>query len=297
MKGNIFSSKTGHVFFLWFIIVTAGLPAHAEIPVYLLGPGDVITLTILAGGKEEQKVDLTVSDQGLINVSLIGFIKAGGLTVRQVEENILKPLAADYFIDPQVNIQIKEYHSLRYYVSGALKSPGLLEMSTAASLLELIAKAGGVTDNCGSVAYVMRTSKKENTKGKKAAEPQKPILVDLHSLLDKGDLSHNLMLEPGDMIYFPSKSSRDAAESKIYIEGEVVKPGEFNYQQGLTAMTACIMAGGFKQFAAPNRATIIRQNNDKVDVIKVNLTDVQKGNIADIELKPGDRIHIPETWL
>ena len=57
------------------------------------------------------------------------------------------------------------------------------------------------------------------------------------------------------------------------------------------------MAGGFAQFAARNRAEIIRQNGDKVEVIKINLNDVQKGKISDIELKPGDRIHIPETWL
>jgi polysaccharide export outer membrane protein len=65
----------------------------------------------------------------------------------------------------------------------------------------------------------------------------------------------------------------------------------------MTAMNACIMAGGFDTFAAPNRTRIIRKKEDGVEIIKINLDDVTKGKIQDIELKPGDRIHVPETWL
>ena len=62
-------------------------------------------------------------------------------------------------------------------------------------------------------------------------------------------------------------------------------------------LNACIIAGGFAQFAAPNRTRIIRKEGDKQVVRKINLNDVKKGKIADIELKPGDLIHVPETWL
>jgi polysaccharide export outer membrane protein len=65
----------------------------------------------------------------------------------------------------------------------------------------------------------------------------------------------------------------------------------------MTALNACIMAGGFNEFAAPNRTKIIRQEKDRQIIIKINLNDVKKGKIPDTEMKPGDRIHIPETWL
>jgi polysaccharide export outer membrane protein len=77
----------------------------------------------------------------------------------------------------------------------------------------------------------------------------------------------------------------------------VKKPGIYDYQPGLTALNACIMAGGFGKFAAPNRTKIIRNQGGKQEIIKINLNDVKKGKIPDIELKPGDRIHVPETWL
>ena len=65
----------------------------------------------------------------------------------------------------------------------------------------------------------------------------------------------------------------------------------------MTALKACILAGGFSTFAAPNRTRIIRKKGDKVEVIKIDLDEVRDGEIPDVELKPGDRIHVPETWL
>jgi polysaccharide export outer membrane protein len=257
---------------------------------YRIGPRDVITLTIYAGGEKEHEVDLTVSAQGRVNVPFIGSTKVEGLTPSEFEKKITRPLAADYFVNPKVNIRVKEYHSLHYYISGAVKSPGLYETTSEASLLELIAKAGGVLPGRGNVAYVMR----HPAEGVKNGDPMK---VDLQKLLDRGDMSGNLSLQPGDVVYIPLQESFDLAESKIYVEGEVKRPGIFKYQPGITVMNACIMAGGFDEFAAPNRTRIIRQNGEKVDVIKINLKDVKDGKIADVQLKPGDRIHVPESWL
>jgi protein involved in polysaccharide export with SLBB domain len=84
--------------------------------------------TIYAGGEKQQVTRLTVSSQGMINVPFIGPVKAKGLTIPQLEMFVTKPLAADYFVNPEINIVINEYHSLQYYISGAVGSPGLYEM-------------------------------------------------------------------------------------------------------------------------------------------------------------------------
>ena len=57
------------------------------------------------------------------------------------------------------------------------------------------------------------------------------------------------------------------------------------------------MAGGFGKFSAPNRTRVIRKKGDGVEIIKINLEKVKEGKAKDIELKPGDRIHVPESWL
>jgi len=267
---------------------------------YLLGPRDVITLTIFAGGEEQQQVDLSLSGQGMINVPFIGAVKAEGLTVPQLEEVITIPLARDYFVDPEVNIRIKEYHSLHYYISGAIKEPGLYEMTSEASLMELIAKAGGVLPERGNVAYILRNSSENMGEGeemKDVISDRDPLKVDLKSLLDQGDMTHNILLKSGDVVYIPLEKALNLAESNVYVEGEVKQPGVYSYQPGLTALNACIMAGGFDKFAAPNRTRIIRNTRDGQEIIRIDLNSVKEGKISDIELEPGDRIHVPETWL
>jgi polysaccharide export outer membrane protein len=274
-------------------------PSQAQNTAYRIGPRDVLTLTIYAGGKKQQESRLTVSFQGLINVPFIGNIKAEGLTVPQLEEYVTEPLAADFFVNPEINIVISEYHSLQYYISGAIGSPGLYEMKSEATLLELIAKAGGVSGQHGSIAYILHPSKNHLASEKenhRLLSDKDPVKISIKKLLD-GDMSQNIVLLSGDVVYIPPQTSLDMAESKIYLEGEVKSPGVYDYQEGLTALNACIMAGGFGKFAAPNRTRIIRQNGEKQIIIKINLNDVKKGKIPDIEIKPGDRIHIPETWL
>ena len=282
-----------------FPLISPG-PSLAQEKAYLIGPRDILTLTIYAGGEKQQEVNLTVSARGMINVPFIGPVKAEGLSLTQLEALITRPLAKDYFVDPQVNIHIKEYHSLQYYISGAVKGPGLYEMTSKATLMELIAKAGGVLPERGNVAYILRAATGQIAEGEEVENllsQKRPIKVDLLRLLDKGDMSHNPVLQSGDVVYIPLEKALNVAESKIYVEGEVKRPGIYNYQPGLTALNACIIAGGFGKFAAPNRTRIIRKEGHKQVIIKINLNNVKKGKIPDVELKPGDLIHVPETWL
>jgi len=275
-------------------------PVQAQMEAYRMGPRDVITLTVYAGGELQNQLDLTVSEKGTINIPFIGSVNAAGRTILELETLITKPLAKDYFVNPEVNVSVKEYHSLQYFISGAVESPGLYEMTSRATLLELLAKAGGVLPTRGNVAYIQRKSTNHNGKGQesKGRSPRTDsIKVDLKKLLDQGDMTQNRALESGDVVYIPPEKVLNLADSKIYVGGEVKKPGLFNFQPGLTALSACIMAGGFTKFAAPNRTRVIRHQGDNKVIIKINLNDVKNGKITDVKLLPGDRIQVPETWL
>ncbi|MCP4347617.1 MAG: polysaccharide export protein [Desulfobacterales bacterium] len=289
-------------FLLQFILVSFISPCLAQTRAYKIGPRDILSLEIYAGGNKEIEVRLTVSAHGIINAPFIGSVKAEGLTIPQLEERISKPLSDDYFVDPGVIINILEYHSLQYYISGSVRNPGLYEMTSETSLMELIAKAGGTLSERGNVAYIYRASSIANLPGEQDMEKllshKKPFKkINLKKLLDMGNLDDNLILKSGDLVFIPPKKKLDLAESMIYVGGEVKKPDFYEYQPGLTALNACTMAGGFDKFAAPNRTRIIRKEGGKHLIIKINLKKVMKGEIPDLQLKPGDRIHVPETWL
>ncbi|MCP4351476.1 MAG: polysaccharide export protein [Desulfobacterales bacterium] len=282
-----------------FILIFHGI-SPAQNKAYVIGPRDVLSLTIYAGGEKQHEVEITVAADGQINIPFIGPVRAQGLSTSELETSISKPLAKDYFVNPEINIQIKEYHSLSYYISGAVNSPGLYEMTSKATILKLIAKAGGVLSNRGNVAYILRDSTKKIEQGEVAENlisRNEPIKVDLIRLLDKGDMTHNETLQSGDVVYIPPEKALHMAESNIYVEGEVRNPGVYPYQSGLTALSACIMAGGFGKFAAPNRTRIIRKKGGERITIDIDLNKVKKGKIPDIELEPGDMIHVEESWL
>jgi polysaccharide biosynthesis/export protein len=283
---------------LFIFLAPHSSPARGK--AYIVGPRDVLSITIYAGGELQQEVELTVSAKGVINAPFVGAIKAVGFTLPQLEDRITRPLAKDYFVSPEVNIRVAGYHSLRYFISGAVKEPGLYEMTSRTTLMELIAKAGGVLPDRGNVAYVLRGSAEEVVEGKSINElisRKEPIKVDLESLLDRGDMSANLRLVPGDVVYLPLGKALNLAKSKIYVGGKIEKPGLYDYQPGLTALNACILAGGFAKFSAPNRTKIFRKENGEQMVIDIDLNDVKEGDAPDVELKAGDRIHVPESWL
>lgn len=267
---------------------------------YQLGAGDVVTISIFAGGEKQIGVNLTVSAKGNINFPYIGSVKASGLSVRQLEQKVYLPLSTEYFVDPQVHVQVKEYHSLHFSISGAVKKPGKYIMQSATSIMSLIAEAEGVTSESGKIAYVLRDNvKTESQKGAPEIEKGKsePIKVNLLKLLDEGDMNHNLQLQSGDSVYIPHAKGLNQATSKVYVSGRVKKPALYEFQPGLTALGLCIMAGGFDKYAAPNRTTIVRLVNGKQEVVKIDLEDVIEGAVEDFFLKPGDRVHVPKSWL
>jgi polysaccharide export outer membrane protein len=270
----------------------ASPPAAVQEHEYRLGPRDVVTVNIFAGGEKQISEDATVSTDGQITLPLLGGVKAAGMTLGELRKDSIEPLALDYFVEPQVTVAIKEYHSLTFYISGSIKNPGHYELDKEPTILELIAKAGGLEQDYGHKAYIIR-----ETYGKAGTDPAKPIVVDLKALLDQADMTTNIRLATGDVIHIPRGSELNQASNAIFVEGEVKKPGVYTFQQGITALSACILAGGFNDYAAPNRARIIRRSGPEQEVIELNLDAVKKGKANDVELKPGDLVHIPDSWL
>ena len=259
---------------------------------YRLGPRDVISVNVFAGGEKQISEDVSVAADGQITLPLFGAMQAAGLTLGELRRQSIEPMALKYFVEPQVNVAIKEYHSLSFYISGSIRNPGHYELDKEPTMLELIAKAGGLGPDYGHKAYIMREKP-----GKAGVGPGKPIVIDMKALLDQGDMKNNIRLATGDVVHIPRGSELNQASNAIFVEGEVKKPGVYTFQQGITALSACILAGGFNDYAAPNRARIIRRKGSEQEVIELNLDAVKKGKAKDVELQPGDLVHIPDSWL
>ncbi|PIU32429.1 MAG: polysaccharide export protein [Syntrophobacteraceae bacterium CG07_land_8_20_14_0_80_61_8] len=273
--------------------------AAAEQP-YIIGTGDVLSVIIFAGGTSQQSLDVTVASDGTVNFPFLGKVKAAGLSLVDFTQAVTAPLSRDYFVSPQVIVNIKDYKSKQVYVTGAIQKPGLYNLEKDPTVLAVIAMAGGVTKERGRYAHVIRGSidKLQGQDIAKLVNEGESVRVDLQRLLEQGDTLENIRLTPGDVVYFSPTNFSDLTEYKVYVMGKVEKPGVYDFQQGLTALDACILAGGFAKYAAPNRTVITRrQPGQDQESIAVNLDNVRKGSDKDVPLKPGDRIYVPESWF
>ncbi len=81
---------------------------------------------------------------------------------------------------------------------------------------------------------------------------------------------------------------------KIYIIGEVGRPGMYQLKSPTTLLQALSLAGGFRDFASPNKTKVIRKGPKGREVISVKVNDIMGGEAdKDIPLKPDDTIVVP----
>ena len=235
---------------------------------YIVGERDVLKITVY------DNPDLTtvarVSEEGSIFFPFLGEVKVKGLTTPQIAAKISSMLAEGYIVDPQVNVYIEQFRSLKVMLIGEIARPGLYELPVATKLLELLLRAGPVTPNAGDEAIIKR----------KSPQGEQSITVDLGKLLEKGDTTVDQPLQDGDTIYIPKGGS-------YYVLGQVKSPGMLKFKEGITVFKAVISAGGFTEIASQRRISIKRiQDGKEVTLEKVGLDEL---------VRPDDIINVPES--
>jgi polysaccharide biosynthesis/export protein len=117
------------------------LPSPSD-TAYRLGPGDQVR--IITFGEQQLTGGFRVSDSGVIAVPLLGPIKAGGLTSRQLGEVISEELKRRrLFRDPSVAVEITEYRPI--FILGEVSKPGQFAYQPGMTVLTAVAVAGGFT--------------------------------------------------------------------------------------------------------------------------------------------------------
>ena len=84
---------------------------------------------------------------------------------------------------------------------------------------------------------------------------------------------------------------------QVRVVGQAARPQSMSYRANMTLLDVMIAVGGLADFAAGNRAVIVRQEGDKQLRIPVRLRDlVDDGDIsANVSMRPGDVLIIPES--
>src|SRR4051794_1411291 len=113
---------------------------------YVLGPEDSLHVRVLDVGEYDPDTlgAVRVDGQGNIRLPLVGRLKAAGLTVEQLETEVAGRLSR-VLKTPEVSVSLAEYRSHPVSILGAVKNPGVYQVTGTKTLYEVLSLAGGLS--------------------------------------------------------------------------------------------------------------------------------------------------------
>src|SRR5438874_3858053 len=240
-----------------------------ETPDPRLGPGDLIEISVF-DVPELSQIKLRIPNSGQVTLPLVGSFPASGATALGLQSQISDHLKTKFMHDPQVSVFVHEHKSQRVSVIGAVKQGGVFPMSGEVRLADALGLAGGITEEAGSVVYVVRRVA-ANSAGSKSAEMEQGMTVVDLATLASGRQELNLPLQAGDVVEVPRAGT-------FYVGGEVQKPGPFPLKGRTTLDQAAMAAGGVSPAADWDDVRLYRSRPDGTkEVTKYSMNDFENG--------------------
>jgi polysaccharide biosynthesis/export protein len=279
---------------------------------YRIGPGDVIEIQI--DRAPELSGVYRVTAGGTFVMPYLNRVTAQKRTSEELAVVIGDGLRGRYLKDPIVAVTVKQINSHAFFIQGAVRRPGVYQIEGRPSLLKLITVAGGLADNHGSTAFVIRETKLQVAAGVVAqplsaqagrATPNiesqtdnstneedakyEMMKMNITGLL-KGRFDQNMSLQAGDIINIP-------VSDVFFVSGEVREPGSFPLRDGTTLRQAISLAQGTTFKAAGARGVIFRENplSGRREEIKVDIGAVMSGKKDDVSIMANDIVVVPNS--
>jgi polysaccharide export outer membrane protein len=257
--------------------------ASPSTPDYQIGPEDILKVTVY--GHEDLTQTVVVQSDGTFVFPLIGRVKGGDLTPKELERKITVLLSQGFIRNPQVTVLVQEYRSKTIFVVGEIMRPGTYPLSGSRTLVEALAKAGPTTANAGAEVVIVRPQGEvqgpvlPNQVGEGAASAMAEVIRVNMRDIQAGDLTKNVLLRPNDTVFIPQAP-------KVFVSGEVRNPGAYPFSPGTTVRQAISLAGGLTEDGSSGRIRVVRTVDGKSREIKIKLEDsVQPGDTIVVKSK------------
>ena len=159
---------------------------------YLLQPGDVVELKFFYNPELNEVVP--VRPDGRIALMLINEVQAAGRTPSELRSELVAAYGAT-LKQPEIAVIVKEFAARRIYVGGEVRTPSLLRVPGALTLLQAIFEAGGLTRAAKATDVVV-------LRYQGTPEPMF-MKVNLEPALERGDPTADIQLQPFDIVWIP----------------------------------------------------------------------------------------------
>jgi polysaccharide biosynthesis/export protein len=261
----------------------ADLNPSSNLPFQPVGPEDLLGLQVYDAPEFSHTV--RVSKEGSIRLPMLkNSIRVQGLLPDDIGALVKEELQREeLLVDPFVTVNVVEYHSRPISVTGAVKTPTIFQAIGTVSLLDALARAGGVDPNmAGPEILVTRPNGDSNT--------QSIQRIPYKALINNSDPELNIRLTGGEQIRVPDVG-------KIIVAGSVSKPGPYPVIDGAsnTVMTTIAQAGGTIQYFSHTAYIYRPDDKGAMHEIPVQLGDILKRKAPDITLQAKDVLYVPDS--
>jgi len=231
-------------------------PSRFQPGEYVLGVGD--RLRIIVFGEEDLSGEFVVDSTGRVSFPLIGEIPAALSSVSEFQSRVEEALREGYLNDPRVSAEVLNFRP--FYILGEVQRPGEYPFNNGLTVLNAVATAGGFTPLANQTRVFIKPAG-EGREEEIALSPATPVA-------------------PGDTIRI--------GKGAFYILGEVTRPGEYPFSEGMTVLNAVATAGGFTYRANQGRVFIQREGADREQTLRLE---------PNLRIEAGDTIRIGERFF
>jgi polysaccharide export outer membrane protein len=246
---------------------------------YRIGAEDVLKVTVY--GHPDLTQTVLVQADGSFTFPLVGRVKAEGVTVAGVEQDLTDKLGRRFIRDPHITVVVQEFRSQSVFVVGEVARPGTYALAGPTRLAEVLGKAGPLTAAAGPEVVIVRPFASNVGKPVLPTDVQdqaggKPRAAIMHVSLreiESGDVDQNVQLQAGDTVFVPQAT-------KVFVSGEVRNPGAYAWFPGMTARQLISVAGGVGPDGSEGRLRVVRSaDGKKTRDLKIALDEtVQPGD-------------------
>jgi polysaccharide export outer membrane protein len=262
------------------LILLSRMPAAPQsTAAYILGPDDVLDISV-ANHTDLNRV-VTILPDGKIGFPEVGEVRAAGRTALELakvlEESLQKTRNRAY-----VTVSVKEIHSRRVRIVGAVRIPGAYDLKPGWRIVDLTAVAGGISGRPSRVV------------GKIVRNGGEIVPLKIHEAMSKPDSPANVPLQADDLVLL---EELDPQSNRVFVLGQAGKPGPYDLgDDGLTIPALVAQAGGTLPTAALAKVHVLRGSTE----IRFNLRPLlvegrSDPRIDQFKLQAGDVLFIPEN--
>lgn len=220
---------------------------------YIIGTNDELQISLW--GSVDADLRVLVDRSGRISIPRVGTIMVAGVRYAELTE-VISRRVAQVFRNFQISVSLGQIRSVRVYVTGYVKRPGVYTVGGLSSVVNALMRSGGPA-SAGSLRSIeLRRGKETVTR------------YDLYDLLLKGDRSADRVVQNGDVIHV------GPIGPQIALVGSVNRPAIFEMKPGEKVADIVAMAGGFTAVADRSRLAIERlDDRSKTRITQLSLPE------------------------